>query len=330
MTKFGVSYFGNRFLSHGREDFKRIAASCDYIVHTVNETDLVYHKAVLAKLFQESRKAGLEVWVDPWGLGGVFGGEASSQFLLEHRNSWQVKSNGELAAAACLNRPEWRSYVKEWILSVRDMGGQVIFWDEPHLAFDFESEWEGVYSCFCQECQNLFQRKYGALPSNRLNVQTREFRREGMRSFLQEAMAFARSKGLRNALCLYAFKGHEEYDQLWKEAASLPDLDIFGCDPYWHWRFKKQPGPHVEEFSKYVAQHAVANRKMSQIWVQAMRLPTGKEFEIGLAVEAAVKQGITHVAAWSFDGGELLDTVLSERPEVVWAETEKAFQRFRK
>ena len=61
-----------------------------------------------------------------------------------------------------------------------------------------------------------------------------------------------------------------------------------------------------------------------------MRLPAGKEHEIGLAVETAVKEGITHVASWSFDGGELLDTVLSERPEVVWAETEKAFQRFRK
>ena len=330
MTQFGVSYFGNRYISHAREDFKRIASSCDYIVHTVNETDLVYHKAVLAKIFQESRKAGLEVWVDPWGLGGVFGGEASSQFLLEHRRSWQVLSNGNFVPSVCLNRPEWRSYVKEWILSVRDMGGQVIFWDEPHVHFNFELEWEGVYSCYCEFCQQLFKKKYGALPPNRLNEQVREFRRETVKSFLIEGMAFAHSKGLRNALCLYALKGHEEYDLIWKEAAALPGLDIFGCDPYWHWRFKKPVVPHVEEFSKYVALHAVTNNKQSQIWVQSMRLPAGKEHEIGLAVEAAVKQGITHVASWSFDGGELLDTVLSERPEVVWAETEKAFQRFRK
>ena len=330
MTQFGVSYFGNRFLNHAREDFKRIATSCDYIVHTVNETDLVYHKAVLAKLFLESRKAGLEVWVDPWGLGGVFGGEASSQFLLDHRKSWQVMSNGKHVPAACLNRPEWRSYMKEWILSIRDMGGQFIFWDEPHMAFDFNSEWEGVYSCYCEECQSLFRRQHGEVPPNRLNDQVRAFRRETMRSFLQEGMAFAHSKGLRNALCLYAFKGHAEYDLVWKEAAALRDLDIFGCDPYWHWRFKREPAPHVEEFSKYVTLHATTNKKQSQIWVQAMRLPMGKEHEIGIAVEAAVKEGVTHVAAWSFDGGELLDTVLSERPQVVWAETEKAFQRFRK
>ncbi len=330
MTKFGVSYFGNRFLSHAREDFKRISASCDYIVHTVNETDLVYHKAVLARLFHESRKVGLEVWVDPWGLGGVFGGEASSQFLLEHRKSWQVMSDGRHVAAACLNRPEWRSYMKEWILSVRDMGGQVIFWDEPHVAFDFESEWEGIYSCFCEECQQLFKRKYGTLPLNKLNDQIREFRRDTMRSFLQEGMAFARSKGMKNAICLYAYRGHAEYDLVWKGAAELPDLDIFGCDPYWHWRFKRDVTPHVTEFSEYVVETAKANKKSSQVWIQAMRLPTGTEHQIGDAVEAAVKAGITHVAAWSFDGGELLDTVLSERPDVVWSEVEKAFQKFRR
>ena len=34
MTRFGVAYYGNRFLSHAREDLKRIAAVCDYVVHT--------------------------------------------------------------------------------------------------------------------------------------------------------------------------------------------------------------------------------------------------------------------------------------------------------
>lgn len=329
MTQFGVSYFGNRYLSHAREDFKRIAESCNYIVHTVNENDLVYHKAVMAKIFYETRKAGLEVWVDPWGLGGVFGGESSSQFLLEHRKSWQMMSNGTHVPAACMNRPEWRSYMKEWILSVRDMGGQVVFWDEPHMAFDLASEFEGVYSCFCELCRDLFKRRYGAKMPARLNDQSREFRRDTIRSFLEDGMSFSRSKGLKNAICLYAYKGHEEYDMIWKGAAALKDLDIFGCDPYWHWRFKKDPGPHVTEFSKYVVEHAQKNGKGSQVWVQAMRLPTGKEPEIGVAIEAAVKAGVTHVAAWSYDGGELLDTVLSERPEVVWAETEKAFKRFR-
>lgn len=330
MTKFGVSYFGNRFLSHAVEDIKRIADCSDYIVHTVSEVDLTFHKSVMAKICAASRKAGLEVWVDPWGLGGVFGGESFSKFLLENPKSWQKMSDGRLVPSACLNRPEWRSFVKEWILSVKDMGGQVLFWDEPHVAFDFESEMRGIYACVCDVCQSVFKKKYGSVLPSKLNNDAREFRRESMRIFLEEMMAFGAAKKFKNAVCLYAFKGHQEYDEVWRQAAGLKNLDIFGCDPYWRWRGKRDPRKHVADFSQHVVAHAQANNKESQVWIQAMKLPAGAEGEVKAAVEAAVENGITHVAAWSFDGGELLDPVLSERPKQVWDALEKAFRAFRK
>lgn len=328
-TKFGVSYFGNRFLSHGKADIARISESCDYIVHTVSETDMIFHKAVLFKLFEESRRKGLEVWADPWSLGGVFGGEALSGFLLSHRDSWQTMSDGRIVPSACMTRPEWRSFMKEWVLTVRDMGAQTILWDEPHPAFDVASEWEGVYSCVCSNCQQIFRRRYGTAMPAKLNDAAREFRRETLRDFLSDMMAFAKSKGLRNAMCLYAFKGYPEYDRIWQEAAALPDLDIFGCDPYWRWRGRHDPAGHVTEFSKKVVANALPNGKGSQVWIQAMRLPAGTEHEIKPAIEAAVAAGITHVAAWSFDGGELLDTVLAERPEEVWAVVESTYKSLR-
>jgi hypothetical protein len=329
MTSFGVSYFGNRFISHAKRDIKRIAESCDYIVHTVSESDLTYHKAVITKIMSDSAKAGLEVWADPWGLGGVFGGESFSKFLLEHRDAWQVMSDGRVVPAACLNRPEWRSYVMEWILNVRDMGAQVLFWDEPHVSFDFESEWEGIYSCVCDVCQHIYKKQYGSPLPAKLNETARHFRRESIRNFLNDVMAFARSRNLKNAICLYAFKGHPEYDLIWQEAAAMPDLDIMGCDPYWRWRGHQDPALHVADFSRYVVESAKPHGKGSQVWLQAMRLPAGAEGEIHKACEAAVKEGVTHVAAWSFDGGELLDSVLSERPEDVWNTVETAFKRFR-
>lgn len=328
-TQFGVSYFGNRFLQHGRGDVARIAESCDYVVHTVSESDLNFHKAVLAKLFEESRRRGLEVWADPWGLGGVFGGEALSSFLLNHRDSWQTMSDGRVVPSACMNRPEWRSFVKEWVLTVRDMGAQVIFWDEPHPAFDLASEWEGVYSCVCSACQQLYRRRYGVTLPPKLNDSVREFRRETLRDFLNDMMAFARSKSLKNALCLYAFKGYPEYDLVWREAAAMKDLDIFGCDPYWRWRGRQDPAVHLTEFSKWVVENAEMNGKKSQVWIQAMRLPAGAEHEIKPAIEAAVAAGITHIAAWSYDGGELLDTVLAERPEEVWKVVEATYKTLR-
>ena len=327
--KFGASYFGNRFLGHARDDMARLANACDYVVHTFSETDLQYHKSVMGRLMDVSRKAGLEVWVDPWGLGGVFGGEAISRFLLDHRDAWQVMSDGRPVPGACLNRPEWMSFVKEWILTVRDMGAQVIFWDEPHIQFDFESEWNGIYSCICPACQAVFRKKTGAPLPSRLDDASRTFRRDTMRTFLSEVMAFAKSKGLRNALCLYAFKGHQEYDRVWDEASALRDLDIFGCDPYWRWRGRHNPAAHVKDFARRTVDSASRNGKGSQIWIQAMRLPAGAEGEIQEACAAAAGEGVTHLAAWSFDGGEIADPVLSERPRDVWQAVEDAYRRLR-
>jgi hypothetical protein len=324
-VKLGVSYFGNRFLSHAQHDLKRIAGCCDYVVHTVSESDLRFHKSALAKVFAETRRHKLEIWADPWGLGGVFGGEALSKFLIDHRDSWQVMSNGRLMPLACLNRPEWRSFVREWVLSVRDMGAQVILWDEPHIALDLESEMAGVFSCACAVCKDLFKKTYGEPMPLKLNDRAREFRRNSLKSFLTDVMAFSKTKELKNALCLYAFKGYKEYDQLWDGAAALADLDIFGCDPYWRWRGKHDPFTHVAEFSTRVVQSAELNKKQSQIWIQAMRLSSGAEVEIAPAISAALQTGVTHIAAWSYDGGELLDTVLAENPAEVWRVVEQSF-----
>jgi len=329
MTRLGVSYFGNRFINHAREDLRRISESCDYVVHTVSEPDLIFHKSVLSKIFQETKKIGLEVWVDPWGLGGVFGGEAFSKFILEHRGAWQVMSDGRFVPAACINNSAFRSFVKEWVLNVRDMGAEVIFWDEPHIAFDIDSEIEGIFSCACSTCKALFKKEFGEDLPAKLNENARIFRRKMVRSFLSEIMDFCHENKLRNAICLYAFRGIKDYDWFWEEAAGLKSLDILGCDPYWRWHWNRDPRVHVKEFSRFVFEMARRNGKESQVWIQAMRLPAGSEGEIEQACNVAVNEGVSHLAAWSFDGGELLDPVLSERPGEVWNSVERAFKKLK-
>ncbi len=325
IPKFGVSYFGNRFPGHAHRDLVVISQCCDYVVHTVSETDLHHHKGALGKIFHESRKVGLEIWADPWGLGGVFGGESFSRFLLDHPDQWQRYSDGRPAPAACLNSRRFRDYVKEWIGVVADLGAQVIFWDEPHQSFTWTLEWEGVYSCVCSRCQDLFREATGGSLPARLGPEVLDFRRKTIKGFLEEVMAYARKKGLKNTLCLYAFEGYHPYEELWNDLASLPDLDIFGCDPYWRWnRGAKDPSDHVRHFAEKLLRTARPGQG-SQLWIQAMRLPSGAEGEIGWAVRAAAEAGVTHVAAWSFDGGALLDSALSENPARVWAETSKVF-----
>lgn len=329
MTKTGVSYFGNRHPGHAHRDLVVIAQCCDYVVHTVSESDFLYHKAALRTLFEESRRLGLEVWADPWGLGGVFGGEALSKFLLDHPSEWQRYSDGRAAPAACLNSRVFRDFVKEWVNVVADLGAQFIFWDEPHPAFAWTLEWEGVYSCVCPRCEALFRETEGGAPPPLLGPAALDFRRRTLTGFLEEMMAHARAKGLKNALCLYAYEGYKAYEDIWNAVAALPLLDVFGCDPYWRWsRGRKDPVQHVRHYADKLAA-TVRPGQGSQIWIQAMRLPAGTEPEIAQAVRAAVDGKATHVAAWSFDGGALLDPVLAENPTRVWAETAKAFSALR-
>ena len=329
-VKTGAAYFGNRFLDHAKRDLARLSEVCDYVVHTISETDLYFHKSAVRAIGEASQRAGLEVWADPWGLGGVFGGESLSKFLLDHPDAWQVLSNGRRVPAACLNRPVFRDFVQEWLLTAKEVGAQVIFWDEPHVFFHWDLEWEGVYSCVCDVCQKLFHHKYGqALPTH-LDDLAKTFRRETLADFLSSLMARARELKIKNALCLYAFEGYAEYNRIWERLGSLSDLDVFGTDPYWRWRPARQdPEKHVGHFTERAVTLARPLKKDVQIWIQAMRLPKGAESEIRAACRAAVAAGATHLAAWSYDGGALLDPVLSEVPSRVWEEVAAAFAEVR-
>lgn len=307
----------------------RIARICDFVVHTASEQDLHFHRAALTRIFSESRNQGLEVWVDPWGVGNVFGGEAFSKFLLDHRDAWQILSDGRVVPAACVNHPEFIAYIKEWTLNMRESGAQVILWDEPHPYASVSLEMEGVYSCTCQVCQKRFRKYYGAVPPAKLNEDARDFRIRTFKSFLSEMMGFARHCGLKNALTVYALNKFGDYHKVWEEIPSIPDLDIFGCDPYWRWHRNRDPAEFVGEFARKTVEVAKRNGKSSMVWIQAMKMPKGSEHEIKIATQTAVDSGITHIAAWSYDGGELLDPVLSVNPARVWGGVRSAFSSIR-
>ena len=74
MTQYGVSYFGVRDPRHAARDLDEIAgAGFRHLTHTLSEYDLRYHFEDVARLVTMSRDRGLEVGLDPWGVGGIFG-----------------------------------------------------------------------------------------------------------------------------------------------------------------------------------------------------------------------------------------------------------------
>ncbi len=326
----GVTYYGNRYLKHAREDLADIAECCTYVIHTFSERDLYFHKSAMENIFAATRKRGLRVWVDPWGLGGVFGGESFSKFLLDHRRSWQFLSTGGAVQAACLNNKAFRAFVKEWLVNVRDLGGEVILWDEPHMFINLDLEVSRVYTCVCPDCEKRFINKYDEKMPLHRDANVQEFRIETMTDFLRDCMAYAKKLGLTNALTIYALRGIREYERLWDIAASLKDVDIFGCDPYWRWNKRSDPEKHVGYFAEKTVQTCKRFRKQPHVWIQAMKFPRGTEKEILTAVQTAAECGVRNIAAWSYDGGELLDPVYSEDSANVWSMVKKAYLKLLK
>src|SRR6266705_2044410 len=77
--QFGVSYFGVRNPQHFQRDLDDIAClGFTYIVFTFSEEDQRFYQASLTEFVRRTHQQGLKAYVDPWGVCGVFGGEAFS------------------------------------------------------------------------------------------------------------------------------------------------------------------------------------------------------------------------------------------------------------
>ncbi|RKX53392.1 MAG: hypothetical protein DRP25_00415, partial [Thermotoga sp.] len=121
--KYGVSYFGNRILKHVEEDMKELKEiGFDVIVHTFSENDHKFYFRTMKDIVKLTRDLGMEVWIDPWGVGGVFGGEAFSNFLIENPSEWQITNRGRAVGSACFNSPKFREYMKRWLEAAVETG----------------------------------------------------------------------------------------------------------------------------------------------------------------------------------------------------------------
>jgi hypothetical protein len=50
------------------------------VLHTMSENDLAWYRGTMSELVRCSHDAGLEVQIGPWGVCGLFGGEADTMF----------------------------------------------------------------------------------------------------------------------------------------------------------------------------------------------------------------------------------------------------------
>lgn len=307
--KLGVTYLGNRFVRHYAErDLPEIVdAGCDYVVHTFSEYDLAFHTGEIGGLVEATHEAGLEAWLDCWGLGGFFAGEAFSDFMLRHPESWQVKPNGERAPVACPNAPAFRDLVRKWTEAAAGAGADAVFFDDP-LAPAEET-------CICDNCRE-------AEVVFREAQDGRTLQQWSLARLMGNACGEARSLGMRTAV------GVLPGPSLPEQVAAARAADVVAVSPLW--RALGQPvSPYVHDACSAVAAACRDSGQEPMAWLQAFSIPAGQEHEIEQAAEAMAAAGMANISTWCYRAGEQMTAVRSERAQVAWETVVAAYRRLK-
>src|SRR5262245_46452158 len=120
--RFGVSYFGVRNPVHFQRDLDDLAQlGFDYLVLTFSENDHRFYQGSMAECVRRTQQQGLKAYVDPWGVCGLFGGEAFTD-----RGAWdlegqQRRSDGRPLPLLCPNSSAARIYLQQWTTTVADV-----------------------------------------------------------------------------------------------------------------------------------------------------------------------------------------------------------------
>ena len=111
-------------------------------------------------------------------------------------------------------------------------------------------------------------------------------------------------------------------------AAAIPDLDIFGCDPYWY-LFGTEPEPFVRAYGGAAAEAARRHGRELQLWVQAFSVPEGREEELRTGLRVAEELGATPRRRLELRGDGQMSQIRCARPDVVWRIIGEEFRRLR-
>lgn len=326
-VKLGCSYFGNRILKHAVRDFEELKEfGCTYIVHTYSENDHVFCKQAVADLVAASREMGFETWIDPWGVGKVFGGEAFSNFVMQNVDAMQMVSDGKPTGSACPNHPKFREFMKEWTDAAAEAKPDIFFWDEPHFYLPgWMGGRPGTYGCVCGECRKKFEGWYNKPFPDADNEEFRAFKERCIVEFLTELVAGARAHGARNALCVLPLRDAQHSTANWERLAGIPGLDIFGTDPYWL-AFQKDVEEFVRPSCQLVREVCEQHGLEAQMWLQGFKVPAGREPELVRAVEIMLEEGMRNLAVWGFDACRHLSWIRPDNPDLTWETVKDAFR----
>jgi len=314
--RYGVSYFGNRILKHVEEDMKELKEiGFDVIVHTFSENDHKFYFRTMKDIVKLTKDLGMEVWIDPWGVGGIFGGEAFSNFLIENPSEWQITNRGRAVGSACFNSPKFREYMKRWLEAAVETGADAVFWDEPHFHIlkDFPKEW----TCRCERCREKFKETYGHDMPEEFTEEVSNFRNETIKDFFEEVLSYSKKLGMKNVICFLPFEselfGLKDYESI----AKIENVDNIGSDPYWM-AFKLRMNPFLKETTQKILKLSSKYGKENHIWLQAFKVPRGREEDIVKGAKILKKENVDTVLFWGVFACKHISSIAPDDPEKTW------------
>ena len=318
--QWGVSYFGVRNPQHFQRDLDDIARlGFTYIVFTFSENDHRFYQGSVADCVRLTQERGLQAYVDPWGVGGMFGGEAFTE-----RGAWdlegqQRRSDGRSLPLLCPNSDEARTYLVRWIDTVATvLHADAIFWDEPHFYLPFgEARTQGLWACCCTRCKDRFTSAYGKPFPCTETSDVRHAKQAAIADFLGDMTALAGEKGLRNIVCLLADPDTlEDLDSKWEPYAAMAHIDVLAADPYP--LFYGRDVGTTRVFCEALQRLAKRYGKAIQMWVQGFRVPQNAASLLGQEIRLMAGCGIRDIAMWSYLATAYMSSHACAQPKQVW------------
>lgn len=326
-SRLGLSYFGNRHFDHALQDLRVIASAGVTIVdHVMSEEDLRWYQGTIEQLVSASKQIGLEVWLTPWAVGGVFGGEAASYAVMEHPEACQIDSVGRQLPALCFNQEPFRELMVAWLDAASASGADVVTWDEPHIGPPGSGARTETFACYCQVCQQLFLQQFrGAMPRTWTD-EIAVFNGSTIARTIEWLVAEANTRGLRSGIIV--LPDENLGDRGWRELAELGGVAYFGATPYWMFQGvdPEEIEPYLRRWCRRIVSATSGQDVNSLAWIQAFSVPTGRESEIQRGFEIMMEEGVEVIAAWGYRACDMMSALAPDRPAETWAAVLRGFE----
>lgn len=318
--EWGTSYFDVRDPDHARKDLERFRESgLTSVLHTFPERDFQYHRGTVEELVRISHELDLNVRLNPWGVGRVFGGEALSEFIGREADARQVRSDGKPLPAACPNAPSFRDFMRQWTDAALASDPDAVFWDEPHWYLPESEEnppSEDTWWCQCEHCQARYRDHYGEPMPEVETESVREFKQRSLRDFLRPLVQEVHRNGGRNVVCLLPNTLEAWSDD---EVRDLGPVDVLASTPFWEFH-NQEPEPFVRSVTQNLLAHAEGIDADVHVWLQGFGLEDspGTYRDLTIALETARDLDPEGVFLWGWDACRTLDAIAPENPGRVW------------